>query len=119
MQYDYNAWVPSQSYYAFAQYAGCLPGYAVGSPAEKQTIFQCLVGKDTHILQNASAAISASGNYGTWAGFLPVTDGKFIQQLPSQQLAKKMVNGLRILSGVCFPPYFFYRVEIGIGMPGC
>ena len=101
MQYNYNAWVPSQSYYAFAEAAGCLTGYAVGSPAVSKTIFQCLVGKDTATLQNASASISASGMYGTW-GFLPVTDGVFIRQTPSQQLQKKQVNGLRILSGVCF-----------------
>ncbi|KAE8440677.1 hypothetical protein EG329_006829 [Mollisiaceae sp. DMI_Dod_QoI] len=98
MQYDYNAWVPSQSYYAFAQAAGCLSPYAVGSPARNSTIFQCLVEKDSATLQNASAAISSSGNYGTW-GFLPVTDGAFIQQLPSQQLQKKQVNGLRMLAG--------------------
>ncbi|KUJ20432.1 carboxylesterase type B [Mollisia scopiformis] len=98
MQYNYNAWVPSQSYYAFAQAAGCLSGFAAGSPAVNTTIFQCLVGKDTAVLKNASAAISASGMYGTW-GFLPVTDGVFIQQLPSQQLAKKQVNGLRMLAG--------------------
>lgn len=100
MQYEYNAWVPSQSYYAFAQAAGCLSGYAAGSPSQNNTIFHCLVGKDSATLQNASAAISSSGMYGTW-GFLPVTDGVFIQQLPSQQLAKKQVNGLRMLAGVC------------------
>ncbi|KAF8858056.1 alpha/beta-hydrolase [Acephala macrosclerotiorum] len=97
-QYEYNAWVPSQSYYAFAQAAGCLSGYAAGSPTRNNTIFQCLVAQDTATLQNASAAISSSGTYGTW-GFLPVTDGVFIQQLPSQQLAKKQVNGLRMLAG--------------------
>ena len=102
MQYSYNDWVPSQSYYAFAGAAGCLSGYAAGSPAESQTIFQCLIGKDTATLQNASASISASGMYGTW-GFLPVTDGTFIQRLPSQQLQKKQVNGLRMLAGVSFP----------------
>jgi hypothetical protein len=103
MQYNYNDWVPSQSYYAFAEASGCLSGFAVGSPAVSQTIFQCLVGKDTETLQNASNTISASGMYGTW-GFLPVTDGQFIQQLPSQQLQKKQVNGLRILSGVSNTP---------------
>ncbi len=92
--------MPSQSYYAFAEAAGCLTGYAVGSLAASNSIFQWLVRKDTESLQNASAAISSSGKYGTW-GFLPVTDGTVIQQLPTQQLQKKQVNGLRILSGVC------------------
>jgi len=98
MQYGYNDWVPSQSYYAFAEAAGCLTGYAFGSPTGAKPVFKCLVEKDTATLQNASASISSSGTYGSW-GFLPVTDGKFIQQLPSVQLQKKQVNGLRVLSG--------------------
>ena len=97
MQYTYNDFVPSQSYYAFAQAAGCFNDRAYGFA--NQTIFACLVGKDTETLQNASSFVSASGNFGTW-GFLPVTDGAFIQQLPSQQLLKKQVNGVRMLSGV-------------------
>ncbi|KAH6678129.1 carboxylesterase type B [Halenospora varia] len=98
MQYSYNDWVPSQSYYAFAQAVDCLPGYAAGSPAVSQSIFQCLVNTDTAVLKNASAFLSASGMYGTW-GFLPVTDGKFIQQRPSTQLQQKKVNGLHMLTG--------------------
>ena len=50
-------------------------------------------------LQNASYWVSFSGRYGTW-GFLPVTDGTFVQDLPSQQLLKKKVNGLNMLVGV-------------------
>lgn len=50
-------------------------------------------------LQNASAVISGSGRFGTW-GFLPVTDGTYVQQLPSQQLLKKQVNGVNALVGV-------------------
>lgn len=52
-------------------------------------------------LQNASAVISGSGRFGTW-GFLPVTDGTYVQQLPSQQLLKKQVNGVNALVGVSF-----------------
>lgn len=96
MQYGYNDWIPSQSYYAFAAKAGCLPTTAYGS--SPQIIFSCLVGKDTDTLQNASQAISASGTYGTW-GFLPVTDGTFVQQRPSQQLLQRQVNGQRLLVG--------------------
>ncbi|MCJ1249653.1 hypothetical protein MMC30_006879 [Trapelia coarctata] len=96
MQYNYNDFVPSQSYYAFAQAVGCFDDRAFGYTT--QPIFQCLVGKDTMTLQNASNYISASGMYGTW-GFLPVTDGSFIQQLPSQQLLEKRVNGIKVLSG--------------------
>lgn len=96
MQYGYKDWVPSQSYYAFATKAGCARSTAYGS--SPQTVFSCLVGKDTYTLQNASQSISASGTYGTW-GFLPVTDGNFVQQLPSQQLLQKKVNGKRLLVG--------------------
>lgn len=32
-------------------------------------------------------------------GLLPVTDGYFVQQLPSQQLLQKKVNGQRLLVG--------------------
>jgi hypothetical protein len=98
MQYKYNDWVPSQSYYSFANAAGCMVTTAAGSPSTSK-IFDCLVSQDTAVLKNASAAISASGAYGTW-GFLPVTDGKFIQDVPSKQLQQKRVNGLRVLSGV-------------------
>ena len=55
--------------------------------------------KDTETLQNASATISASTRTGAW-GFLPVTDGVFIQQLPSQQLLQKQLNGVSLLIGV-------------------
>ena len=96
MQYGYKDWVPSQSYYAFAQEAGCFPATAYGSSS--QSIFQCLINQDTNVLQNASFNVSASGTYGTW-GFLPVTDGVFIQQTPSQQLLYKQVNGQNALIG--------------------
>lgn len=98
MQYGYKDWVPSQSYYAYAAEAGCLQTTAYGSSST--TIFECLVGKDTHTLQMASFNVSASGTYGTW-GFLPVTDGVFIQDRPSQQLLEKRVNGRNLLVGVC------------------
>lgn len=69
MQYGYKDWIPSQSYYAFATQAGCPPSLPYG--AHPQTIFQCLVEKDASTLIDASATISQSGTYGTWA-FLPV-----------------------------------------------
>ena len=99
MQYGYADFVPSQSYYAFASALGCFGPPALPQSNSSASIFQCLVGKDTEALQNASATISASSRYGTWA-FLPVTDGVFTQQLPSQQLLKKQVNGNRLLVGV-------------------
>jgi carboxylesterase type B len=88
--------VPSQSYYAFATAAGCPPQWAYGNSS--QSIFQCLVSQDSSTLQRASALISASGTIGSW-GFLPVTDGVFIQSAPSQALLHRKVNGLNHLSG--------------------
>ena len=99
MQYGYADFVPSQSYYAFASALGCFGPPALPQGNSSASIFQCLVAQDTEALQNASAAISGSSRYGTWA-FLPVTDDIFVQQLPSQQLLKKQVNGNRILVGV-------------------
>lgn len=99
MQYGYADFVPSQSYYAFASAVGCFGPPALPQSNRSASIFQCLVGKDTEILQNASATLSGSARHGTWA-FLPVTDGVIVQQLPSQQLLKKQVNGQRILVGV-------------------
>lgn len=97
MQYNYNDWYPSQAYYAFAQSAGCMSGNGYGNGS---TIFECLVGKDTLTLQKASGSVSGSGGQSTLI-FLPVTDGDFVQQLPSRQLHRKQVNGLKLLSGVC------------------
>ena len=99
MQYGYADFVPSQSFYAFASALGCFGPPALPQSNTSASIFQCLVGKDTETLQSTSATISCSSRHGTWA-FLPVTDGVFIQQLPSQQLLKKQVNGNRILVGV-------------------
>lgn len=96
MQYQYNGWQPSQSYYAFAQAAGCFPGRAYGNTST--TILDCLRQAPTDVLQNASASVGASGTWGTWA-FLPVTDGDFIRERPSQQLTSGRFNGQRVMSG--------------------
>ncbi|KAL8947880.1 MAG: hypothetical protein Q9222_005882 [Ikaeria aurantiellina] len=95
-QWGYADFVPTQSYYAFSTAVGCFGGLPQANVSD--SVFNCLAGKDTETLQNASASISGSSRYGTW-GFLPVTDGSFIQQLPSQQLLTKKVNGRRMLSG--------------------
>lgn len=108
MQYNYNDWIPSQSYYAFATHAGCAPTWAYGNSS--QTIFQCLVAQNTTTLQLASFAVSASGTYGTW-GFLPVTDGVFVQERPSVQLLQKRVNGQHLLVGVSSFPLFPTRQQ--------
>lgn len=84
-----DAW-PTLSYQAFVDEAGC---------SDAEVTFECLQSVDTVVLQNASAKVSASVNYGQWA-FIPVTDGTLIQNRPTEQLTvKKKVNGLRVLTG--------------------
>ena len=97
-QHRYNAWVPSQAYYAFAEQVGCFAGVAFGNTVHYSTIFECLVNTSTSTLMEANALVSGSGMYGTWA-FLPVTDGAFIKQVPTQQFLQHRVNGARVLSG--------------------
>lgn len=70
---------------------------AAGCSSAKDKL-QCLRSADTVVVQNASAKVSEAGPFGTFA-FLPVTDGTFVTQRPSQQLAAKAVKGLRVLSG--------------------
>ena len=94
-QYKYDDQVPTRYYQAFTKAAGC----SGGPNTTESAIFDCLVNSDTVVLQNASATISVSGEFGTWA-FLPVTDGDFIQMAPSKQLLEKAVSGKRLLLGV-------------------
>ncbi|PMD58787.1 alpha/beta-hydrolase [Hyaloscypha bicolor E] len=92
MQWGYADSVPTNFFIAFATAAGC--------PTSAKTTMICLRSKNSTVLQNASFAVSGSGEYGTWA-FPPVTDGTYIQQRPSQALLQKKVNGKRHLSGNC------------------
>jgi carboxylesterase type B len=90
-QHAYSDYVPNQSYLAFAERSGC----HVDAP---QTLFDCLLSKDTAVLQNSSAEMATTAVYGTWI-FLPVTDGVLIQDEPSSQLLKKRLNGRNLLVG--------------------
>ncbi|KAJ5800491.1 CAZyme family CE10 [Penicillium psychrosexuale] len=92
--HQYDGKVPTGHYQDFAARAGCYNGANVSEAA----VFDCLVNADTDTLQYASANVSISGAWGTWA-FLPVVDGDFIQELPSKQLYTKKVSGKRVLSG--------------------
>lgn len=94
-QYAYNDQAPTQAYYSLASRAGCSLG-AFGNGSE--TLFDCLVSKDTATLRDAAIAVTNTGTYGTWA-FLPVTDGVFLQNAPSEQLLEKRVNGRNVLVG--------------------
>jgi carboxylesterase type B len=99
MQWNYNDPVPTLSYNNFVELAGC---------SGQTNEFACLQAADTLTLQNASAIQSGSVEFGYY-GFVPVTDGKFIQNRPSVQLLSGRVNGLRLLSGVSIPPEIQYQ----------
>ncbi|KAI1079752.1 alpha/beta-hydrolase [Whalleya microplaca] len=95
-QWNFDGAQPSDSYNRFAERVGCLADDVVAS---NSSVFDCLVSADTVVLQNASAEVTASGIYGQWA-FLPVTDGTFIKERPTEQLLKGgEVNGVRVLVG--------------------
>ncbi|KAF2128864.1 alpha/beta-hydrolase [Dothidotthia symphoricarpi CBS 119687] len=87
-QYDYNDKKPTKAYNDFVSAAGC---------ASAKDKLNCLRSADSPVLQNASAKVSEAGPFGTFA-FLPVTDGTFVQQRPSQGLSSKSLKGKRILS---------------------
>jgi carboxylesterase type B len=56
-QPKYDEALPTSRYYAFSQAAGC-PGAG--------NVFDCLVGKDTNTLQQASFAVTQQSPYGYW-----------------------------------------------------
>jgi carboxylesterase type B len=102
-QYGYADWQPSQAYYAFAAAAGCdtKDAYLHGAPFSTNTtksIFKCLTSASHADLVAANVQVSQSGTWGTWA-FLPVTDGRIIQDRPSKALAENRVNGVNHLAG--------------------
>ncbi|ORY07129.1 Alpha/Beta hydrolase protein [Clohesyomyces aquaticus] len=88
-QYPYNGAIPTSRFYQFSAAAGC------GSSG---AVLDCLKSKDSTTLQQANWALGAASTYATWA-FVPVTDGDYIRQLPSVQLAAKQVNGANMLVG--------------------
>lgn len=96
-QWEYNGTAPLAVYGSFVSEAGC-------SDITDGTAFECLVAQDTDVLQNASYTVTINAKYGQWA-FLPVTDGKFVQQRPSVQLTTGPINGNRGLIGVCIEAY--------------
>ncbi|KAH8817012.1 putative carboxylesterase [Xylogone sp. PMI_703] len=95
--YNYDDSVPTDNYNAFADLAGC--GNSSSKRSQYSTTFDCLVAADSAALQNASGTVSTTrGFFGTFA-FLPVLDGKLIQNRPSEQLLLGKVSGKRLLVG--------------------
>lgn len=65
--WGYNDFMPTQAYYLFAQAAGC---FVQGPNTVNSTIFDCLQGKDTITIQNASAYILLVENMDSGHSFL-------------------------------------------------
>ena len=103
IQYNLDGPVPEATFATFAVAAGCLDQ---SNPADNATIFACLQNADSATLQNANQVANQHAYIGTFA-FLPVTDGDYLQDLPSQQLKSGNVNGARALTSVCTSPLFF------------
>lgn len=62
-------------------------------------MFECLVERDSLVLQQANAIVSGTGRYGSWE-FEAVVDGTLVMGEPSQVMLNKRVNGERMLIGV-------------------
>ncbi|KAF2688793.1 alpha/beta-hydrolase [Lentithecium fluviatile CBS 122367] len=88
-QYKYNDAVPTKAYNDFVSAAGC------SSASSKLT---CLRNASSEVVQKASFKVSEASPWGSFA-FVPVTDGKFIKQLPTEALSSGALSGKRILAG--------------------
>ena len=64
------------------------------SCSSAQDTLDCLRAVDVDSLQNTNLAISASGFFGTFI-FVPVVDGSFITERPTELLKAGKVNGVR------------------------
>lgn len=99
--YRFDDAIPASYYDAFVDLVGCRQDSSYAT--NNTSVFDCLVKSDSLVLQNASGAISTThGYFGSFA-FLPVIDGNYIRDRPSQQLLDGKVSGKRVLVGVCIP----------------
>ena len=63
------------------------------SCSSAQDTLECLRAADVNSLQNANVEINASGFFGTFV-FVPVVDGSFITERPTELLKAGKVNGV-------------------------
>ncbi len=68
--------------------------------SSKDTL-QCLRNTDTELIDSVNSNIAANAFYGT-AIFVPVVDGTFITERPTEALKKGKVNGVSFL---CYSKY--------------
>ncbi|KAL5536969.1 hypothetical protein ACEPAF_792 [Sanghuangporus sanghuang] len=87
-QYYYDDAVPEQLYSQVIEKAGC---------SNASDTFSCLVGTDAAVLEAANLAICQSSFFGTFA-FVPVVDGEFIVDRPTEIISRGRFNGDLLLS---------------------
>ncbi|KAL4259479.1 Carboxylic ester hydrolase [Pleurotus pulmonarius] len=87
-QYRFNDEIPETIYTSVVSDAGCT--------AADDTL-ACLRATNTMTLQAANMVACRNGFYGTFP-LVPVVDGEFIKQLPTEALQKGQVNGHALLS---------------------
>ncbi|KAF8344962.1 alpha beta-hydrolase [Amanita rubescens] len=87
-QYPYNGVVPEAVYNEVVSQAGC---------SSSQDTLHCLRNADIGLLDSVNSRISANAFYGTVI-FVPVVDGTFITERPTEVLQKGKVNGEMLLS---------------------
>ncbi|KAF8344952.1 Alpha/Beta hydrolase protein [Amanita rubescens] len=87
-QYPYNGVVPEAVYNEVVSQAGC---------SSSQDTLQCLRNTDVELLDSVNSNIAANAFYGTFI-FVPVVDGTFITERPTEALKKGKVNGEMLLS---------------------
>jgi len=87
-QYMYNDIIPELLYSEVVAQSNC-------SSADDS--LTCLRGVNETLLQTINTNISAAGFYGTFL-FVPVVDGTFIPQRPTESLQQGKVNGKALLS---------------------
>ncbi|KAG7095881.1 hypothetical protein E1B28_006570 [Marasmius oreades] len=82
-QYHYNDAIPEAVYKQIVDQVNC---------TSAQDTLDCLRKTDTKALQDVNSNINLAGFYGTFT-FVPVIDGKFIQQRPIKAMKEGKVNG--------------------------
>ncbi|KAL5513133.1 hypothetical protein ACEPAH_3531 [Sanghuangporus vaninii] len=87
-QYYYDDAVPEQLYSQVIEKAGC---------SNASDTFSCLVGTDAAVLEAANLAICQGSFFGTFA-FVPVVDGEFIVDRPTEIISRGRFNGDLLLS---------------------
>ncbi|THH08486.1 hypothetical protein EW145_g2677 [Phellinidium pouzarii] len=87
-QYKFNDPIPEQLYSDAIEQTGC---------SNTTDAFACLMSVDAGILETVNVAICLNNFFGTFT-FVPVVDGSFIVESPTETIARGRLNGDVLLS---------------------